>query len=73
MADERYSENGTRQPKAADRIRAIRLWLHRRLDELLDEATEPTFTGLLEMSVPSKAGILGEPRTGTSRYGLTEI
>jgi hypothetical protein len=35
----------------ADRIRAIRLWLHRRLDELLDQVTDPAFSGSIELSI----------------------
>jgi hypothetical protein len=59
--------------QAADRIRAVRLWLHRRLDQLLDEATDPGFSGQIEMTILSKKGILGEPRTGNYRYGVTEF
>ena len=73
MGDERYINGSNKpQPKQADRVRAIRLWLHRRLDQLLDAATDPIFSGEVELRISSRSGTLGEPRTGEQRYGITD-
>ena len=58
---------------AADRIRALRLWLHRKLDRLYDDLCDPTFTGTMVIELSAKDGIPGQPRVRVEHYGITEI
>ena len=57
----------------ADRIRNLKLWLHRRLDRLFDEIGAPDFTGNVEISLPVKDGRPGEPWVAVKRYGVTDL
>jgi hypothetical protein len=64
---------GPASPATADRIRALRLWLHRRLDQLYDQLTDPTYTGSIAVELSGKNGIPGEPRVTESRYGCSGL
>ena len=58
--------------QTADKIRALRLFLHRIIDRMYDELTSPTCTGTMRLELSAKAGRPGEPRHGIERYGVTE-
>lgn len=67
------SNEGGRPDKTADRIRGLRLWLHRKFDELYDRVTDPDFTGMVGIEIHSKNGRPGDPRVKEERYGVTEL
>lgn len=62
----------TNQPSPADRARAMRLFLHRKLDQLYERLTHPRFTGSITIELSGKDGRPGEPRTKIETYGVTE-
>ena len=64
------SSNATR---SADRIIAMRIWLHRQLDRLYDELCDPEFTGSVGLTITAKEGRPGEPKLLVERYGVSEI
>ena len=57
----------------ADRIIALRLWIHRRFDELYDKLTDPAFTGTIGIEISGKDGRPGEPRVREERYGVSQL
>jgi len=64
---------GGRRNPAADRIVALRIWLHRKLDQLYTEMSDPAFTGEMLIKLSAKNGIPGQPRTGLEEYGAGEL
>jgi hypothetical protein len=59
--------------RPADRIVALRLWLHRQLDRLYDEACDKEFTGNVALTISAKDGRPGEPKLLVERYGVSEF
>jgi len=57
----------------ADRIIALRLWMHRRLDALYDRLTDKNFTGTVSIEISGKEGRPGEPRARVEEYGAGEL
>lgn len=53
-----------------DALVAKRLWLHRRLDDLWDQANDVKFTGTVGIEFTSKDGRTGEPRVRIEHYGI---
>lgn len=62
MGEPGYIKN-SQDEKPADRNRRIRLWLHRWVDEMAEQLTDPEFTGSVELTINSKDGRLTEPKT----------
>ena len=65
----------TNNPKitTADHIRATRLWMHRKLDEMLDQICEPGFHGGLFLELPSVDGRPMHPVTYVKQCGIHEL
>ena len=63
------NQGGRPANETSDRILAMRLWLHRRFDELYDHLTDPDFTGTVGIEISGKDGRPGEPRVKEERYG----
>lgn len=66
------SENGAVEVKVADRIRTLRLYLHRRIDRLFDQVTDKDFTGKVGLELSVKDGRPGDPREIVERWGVRE-
>jgi hypothetical protein len=67
------NEPGGTKAHTADRIIALRLWLHRRLDTLYDRLTAKDFTGKVRMEISSKDGRPAEPWVVVEEYGAGEL
>jgi hypothetical protein len=63
------SEPGGPKSHTADRIVAMRLWMHRRLDALFDRLTDKDFTGTIAIELSGKDGRPGEPKARVEEYG----
>jgi len=67
------TQGGRPANETSDRIIAMRLWLHRRFDELYDHLTDPDFTGTIGIEISGKDGRPGEPRVKEERYGAHSL
>ena len=67
------AKSNTQTINRADHIRATRLWLHRRLDEMYDEICAPDFRGGLFLELPSIDGRPANPVTYVKQCGIHDL
>jgi len=67
------NQGGRPANETSDRIIALRLWGHRRFDQLYDAICHPAFTGKMIIEIPAKDGRPGEPWIRLERYGIHDL
>lgn len=64
------STNGRQPTETANRIAALRLFLHRELDRVFDVVCDPNWAGTVGIQISGRAGRPGEPRVTEEKYGV---